>query len=115
VPFREAHEAVGGVVGFAVAEGRSLDSLSRAELQRFHAAFPGAASDLLDLERSFAERSLAGGTARATVAAALDDAGREIDAATKANEATAKALGVELGVEPGSAARARAVAPAKKP
>jgi len=96
VPFREAHEAVGSVVGFAVAEGRGLDSLSKAELQRFHAAFPAGADELLDLQRSFAQRTLVGGTARETVATALGDAEREIETATRTNEATAKALGVEL-------------------
>jgi argininosuccinate lyase len=96
VPFREAHEAVGSVVGFAVAEARPLDSLSQAELQRFHPAFPAGADTLLDLERSLAQRTLAGGTAKETVRAALAAAEREIEGATRKNEAAAKALGIEL-------------------
>jgi argininosuccinate lyase len=97
VPFREAHEAVGSVVAFAVAEHRPLDSLSLDELRRFDPAFPASASELLDLERSFSERTLVGGTARETVAAALAEAEAEIERATRANEAAAKALGVDLG------------------
>jgi argininosuccinate lyase len=71
VPFREAHEAVGRVVGHCVEKDLDLRSLSSEDLKAFHAAFPGSAAELLDLERSIEARSLAGGTARATVETAL--------------------------------------------
>ncbi len=100
VPFREAHEAVGSVVGFAVREGRSLDSLSHEELRGFHGAFPSSAGELLDLERSFSERTLVGGTARETVAQALTEAEAELERAVQANEAEAKALGVDPASKP---------------
>jgi argininosuccinate lyase len=71
VPFREAHEAVGRVVGHCVEKDLDLRSLSSEDLKAFHAAFPGSAAELLDLERSIEARSLTGGTARATVETAL--------------------------------------------
>jgi argininosuccinate lyase len=78
VPFREAHEAVGRVVGHCVGTGSDLRSLSKADLQGFHPAFPGSAGELLSLERALEERSLPGGTARATVEAALGRAEQEV-------------------------------------
>ena len=53
---------------WATAAGRGVDirSLDHSrEMRSFHEAFPAAAAELLDLERSFEQRTLAGGTARA--------------------------------------------------
>ncbi len=74
VPFREAHEAVGRVVAHCVEKDLDLRTLSREDLRAFHPAFPAGAAALTDLERALEERSLQGGTARATVAAALEEA-----------------------------------------
>jgi argininosuccinate lyase len=74
VPFREAHEAVGRAVAHCVEKDTDLRSLSREDLLAFHPAFPAGAAALTDLERALEGRSLAGGTARATVAAALEEA-----------------------------------------
>jgi argininosuccinate lyase len=79
VPFREAHEAVGSIVGHCNREAVDIRTLGHEELRSFHDAFPAGAGELLDLERSFEQRSLAGGTARGTVAAALERAGAELD------------------------------------
>jgi argininosuccinate lyase len=78
VPFREAHEAVGRVVGHCVRKGLDLRSLSREDLRAFHRDFPAGASELLSLERALEERNLPGGPARENVEAALDDADEEI-------------------------------------
>jgi len=78
VPFREAHEAVGRAVGHCVAKNLDLRALSLEDLRAFHAAFPAPASELLSLERALEERSLIGGTARATVARALEDAAQAL-------------------------------------
>ena len=80
VPFREAHEAVGRVVGHCVEKDLDLRSLSREDLRAFHPAFPASAAELLDLERAVEARDLPGGTARVRVAAALDEAQVEIAA-----------------------------------
>jgi argininosuccinate lyase len=74
VPFREAHEAVGRVVAHCVQKDLDLRTLSREDLRAFHAGFPAGAAALTNLERALEERSLVGGTARATVAAALEEA-----------------------------------------
>ena len=79
VPFREAHDAVGRVVGQCLREGRDLRQLTREELRSFHPAFPENASELLCLERALEERSLPGGPARKNVEQALERAEAEID------------------------------------
>ena len=83
VPFREAHDAVGRIVGHCVTTGSDLRALGREELQRFHPAFPSGCAELLDLERSLERRSLAGGTARSVVAAALERASEQLDEESK--------------------------------
>jgi argininosuccinate lyase len=75
VPFREAHEAVGRTVAHCLEKDLDLRTLSQEDLRAFHPAFPAPASQLLSLERALEERSLSGGTARASVAGALDAAG----------------------------------------
>jgi argininosuccinate lyase len=78
VPFREAHEAVGRIVGHCVEKDLDLRGLSREDLRAFHPAFPAGASELLDLERAVEARDLPGGTARVRVAAALEAAEAEV-------------------------------------
>ena len=80
VPFREAHEAVGRAVRHCLTKDLDLRTLSREDLVAFHPAFPAGGADLLDLERSLEARSLPGGTARATVEAALEEAEEEVRA-----------------------------------
>jgi argininosuccinate lyase len=84
VPFREAHEAVGRIVGHCTRSGVDLRSLSEDDMKGFHPAFPAAASSLLDVERSLEMRSLVGGTASKTVADALARARVEIADARRA-------------------------------
>ena len=91
VPFREAHEAVGRIVAHCVGGGHDLASLSRETLQGFHAAFTAGCDELLDAERSFAQRDLPGATARNRVEAALE-AGRAEIAAVSAQ--------LDVGSEP---------------
>ena len=91
VPFREAHEAVGKLVGHCVERRLDLRSLSHEELKGFHAAFPGSASELLSLERALEARDLPGGTARSVVAGALDAVTRELEASIAALEAREEA------------------------
>jgi len=71
VPFREAHEVVGKIVGHCVREGADLGNLSRETLQGFHSAFPAGTGELLELERSLEARDLPGGTSRRRVEEAL--------------------------------------------
>jgi argininosuccinate lyase len=78
VPFREAHEAVGRVVGHCVEKDLDLGALSREDLRVFHPAFPAGSDELLSLERALEERNLPGGTSRARVEEALDAAEQRI-------------------------------------
>jgi argininosuccinate lyase len=80
VPFRDAHEVVGRIVGHVTRKQIDLRSLSHADMQSFHEAFEAGADELLDLERSLESRSLTGGTARVRVEAALAEILAELDA-----------------------------------
>ncbi len=80
VPFRTAHDAVGRVVAYCLEKDADLRTLSREDLRAFHPAFPAGAATLVDLDRALESRSLAGGTARATVAAALGEARQRAEA-----------------------------------
>lgn len=71
VPFRDAHEAVGNAVRYAIEQGKDLSELSDAELRRFHAALDAGVSEVLTLEGSVNARAHVGGTAPQTVAQAV--------------------------------------------
>jgi argininosuccinate lyase len=89
VPFRDAHEVVGGIVGHCTRKNVSLRSLTHAEMQSFHPAFEAGADQLLALERSLESRQLAGGTSRSRVEAMLDEIETELAAERGAIEAAA--------------------------
>jgi argininosuccinate lyase len=67
VPFRRAHAVAGKVVRAAIAERRSLDSFSLAELRRFSPKFGPDVRRWLTLESAVRRRSSSGGTAPANV------------------------------------------------
>jgi len=71
VPFREAHEAVGRIVGHCVSKEIDLRSLTREDLRAFHGAFSASAAELASLESALEGRRVIGGTARGAVEAAL--------------------------------------------
>ena len=92
VPFREAHEAVGKIVGHCSREGVALDSFSKSQMQGFHSAFREASADLLNLERSLAKRDLIGGTSQKRVSEALDIATRELETEARTLEAAGQQI-----------------------
>ena len=63
MPFRDAHEAVGQAVRYAVGRGCDLSELSRAELRRFAPLVGDDVADVLTLNGSVAARDHIGGTA----------------------------------------------------
>ena len=69
--FRDAHEAVGLAVRLGVETGRDLSELSLSELQSFAPEITEDVFQYLTLEGSVAARSHIGGTAPATVKAAI--------------------------------------------
>ena len=71
VPFREAHHIVGQLVGWCIAQQRTLPSLSLAEFQTFSDVFDDDIRTAVTVEASVQARSSLGGTSPARVAAAL--------------------------------------------
>ena len=86
VPFREAHEAVGRIVGHCTRGGIDLRALSAEDMKGFHPAFEASSAELLDLHGSLEQRHLVGGTATDVVEEALDRADTEVETARKALE-----------------------------
>ncbi len=76
IPFRQAHEIVGNLVRDAVREGRSMEQLTLADLQRHSRAFGKDAMELLNAATSVARRTVEGGPAPATVRRLLRELGR---------------------------------------
>ncbi|MFP6654895.1 MAG: argininosuccinate lyase [Myxococcota bacterium] len=87
VPFRDAHEVVGQIVGHCTRNQLDLRSLSHSDMKAFHEAFAAGADELLNLERSLESRSLPGGTSRARVEASLTEVESEIAAELSALDA----------------------------
>ncbi|TFG56493.1 MAG: argininosuccinate lyase [Methanomassiliicoccus sp.] len=63
MPFRQAHEVVGAAVRFSVKEGKTLESLSVAELKQFSELLDQGSLDHISLEACLHRRSSPGGTA----------------------------------------------------
>ena len=80
MPFREAHHVTGRLVGWCIAEERTLPSLTLAEFQRFSDVFDGDILAAVTVEASVAARSSLGGTAPVRVTGALEEARRRLDA-----------------------------------
>ncbi len=74
VPFREAHEVVGGLVKLAEGRGHDLDGLTADDLVAAHPALDGDVTELLDVRSAVARRDSTLGTAPASVRAQLAQA-----------------------------------------
>jgi argininosuccinate lyase len=70
VPFRDAHERVGGAVREALAAGVELHQLEEATLKRLFPELSGALREELGVDRVLARRDVLGGTAPRRVRAA---------------------------------------------
>jgi argininosuccinate lyase len=73
VPFRRAHEVVGGMVRQLLTEGRDFTSLSLAEWRRFSDRFENGVLGVVTPERSIAARRTPQSTSPAAVREAIDD------------------------------------------
>lgn len=80
VPFRDAHEIVGGTVHYAIEQGKPLSDLSLTELQSFGAMIQQDVYDVLTLEGSVNARAHFGGTAPERVREALAAANERLNA-----------------------------------
>jgi argininosuccinate lyase len=74
VPFREAHERIGELVGLAEERGQTLAELPRELLREVHPALDGDPKELFSVLGSLERRALPGGTARQTIANAIEEA-----------------------------------------
>ena len=74
IPFRDAHEVVGKSVAYAIDQGKGLEALSLAELQKFCPEIEASVFEVLSLEGSIAARDHYGATAPAQVAQAIERA-----------------------------------------
>ncbi|MFZ9037683.1 MAG: argininosuccinate lyase [Gammaproteobacteria bacterium] len=75
--FRDAHEAVGQAVAFAIDKGKDLGACTLKELQQFDARIEQDVFDVLTLEGSLNARNITGGTAPEQVLFQVN-AGREM-------------------------------------
>ena len=81
IPFREAHAIVGRTVAYCIEQGKELPELSLEELRNFSEVIDEDVFPLLTIEGSVNSRVSLGGTSGKVVAAALDKAEAELEAA----------------------------------
>jgi argininosuccinate lyase len=74
VPFRDAHEVVGRLVGLCVSSKRQLWELTNAELKSAHEKLDAKALEVVTVEASVAARTSYGGTAPERVREAIQEA-----------------------------------------
>lgn len=72
--FREAHETVGRLVRYAIEQKKGLEELSLDEFRRFDERFDESILKVVRPETVVNQRSIAGGTARASVLAQIERA-----------------------------------------
>ena len=63
LPFRDAHEVVGGAVAYAIQKGKDLSEFTLQEMHAFDRRIEADVFDILSLEGSVAAREVFGGTA----------------------------------------------------
>jgi argininosuccinate lyase len=83
MPFREAHEVVGGLVGLSVERGVTLRDLTAKDLQAASGLFGPDAMDCLDARRSLAARQAEGAPSPERVAERLSWWKKQLAAAAK--------------------------------
>ena len=71
VPFRQAHEIIGKLVAFSIAEGRGFADLQLSEYQQFWSGFDDSLFQALKLDTALAARQTVGAPSPANVAAQL--------------------------------------------
>jgi len=74
VPFREAHHIVGEAVVEAIAQGKALEALPLADLQKFSSVIGDDVYPILELQSCLDKRAAKGGVSPQQVAQAINDA-----------------------------------------
>lgn len=80
MPFREAHHVVGQSVEYALGQGKELDQLDLAELQKFSHLVEADIFDFLNVEAVVNRRDSFGGTGAKQVTNAIKEAKKALDA-----------------------------------
>jgi len=78
VPFREAHEAVGKAVLYAIKQGGELDGLTLKEFSKFSNKIEDDVFQALSINKTLASKNVVGGTSPARVRQALKSAKRRL-------------------------------------
>jgi argininosuccinate lyase len=78
MPFRQAHEVTGRIVGYAEEKGRELSQLSISELRMFSNLLKEDVFDCITVEGSISSRKSYGGTAKENVLKKLKEAREEV-------------------------------------
>ncbi len=73
IPFRQAHEIVGRMVGYCIAQGKAIEDLSLEEMKSFSEAYEDS-GEAFNLEHSVEARGIIGGTAAKFVKAQIEAA-----------------------------------------
>ncbi|HEY8560753.1 MAG TPA: argininosuccinate lyase [Pyrinomonadaceae bacterium] len=79
IPFRSAHDMVGGIVLFAISKGKELNELSLEEMREFSPKIERDVFDALSLEKTLAAKNQIGGTSPERVADALEAAKKDLE------------------------------------
>lgn len=79
VPFRDAHEIVGGLVKVAEDAGHDLDGLDEQTLVAAHPSLAGVATDVLDVRRAVERRDAVNATAPSSVRRQINLARAAVD------------------------------------
>jgi argininosuccinate lyase len=79
VPFHRAHQVAGGLVLASVKQGKKPQDWTLDELKAIAPEFDAEAAELLQVRRALENHTLPGGTAPASVATALDQAGVRLE------------------------------------
>lgn len=78
MPFRQAHEVTGRIVGYAEEKGRELSQLNISELRMFSNLLKEDVFDCITVEGSISSRKSYGGTAKENVLKKLKEAREEV-------------------------------------
>ncbi|MFT4114747.1 argininosuccinate lyase [Silvibacterium sp.] len=96
VPFRKAHEKIGNAVRYGLDHGKELGELTLDELKQFGPEFEADFFEAASLEATLDCHDVIGGTARARVKAAIQDAAARVEALAAQYAGTGAAKEEEL-------------------
>ncbi|MCQ1528806.1 argininosuccinate lyase [Lutispora saccharofermentans] len=79
VAFRDAHEAIGGMVNYCIKNKKALEDLSLEELKTFNPSFESDIYEYISMESCVLRRNTAGGPSPKRVLEAIEEGKRHLD------------------------------------